>query len=335
MDILTHAITGLTGSSLIKKIVTAGVSSPSTLQEARLYGILFFAASLFPDVDNITRLWGVEAYIVHHRGATHSISFMVAFSCLVAMLSRYVVKSASSLSIGLAVGGGIGTHLFMDLITSYGTQLLWPYSTSRFSLDWVFIVDIIYTVGLLVLLLLALSLRRNHKWLIGCFSLWIFGYPTLCGITKAATTAWAKGHLTPPSENLVLSPELGSPLIWKVIVSHNHFYRLGRVSLLSTHPLSFLTHTFPHLNHSLLSATTPPFSLLSTYQWFAVYPYQREHPSSQGGKIIEIGDLRFVSTLPFVRSRRTFSPFTIFLYLSDQGELLTARYGSPSGPPLQ
>ena len=47
---------------------------------------------------------------------------------------------------GLAV---LASHLLLDLATSYGTQILFPFSRQRFTLDWLFIIDP-YLTGLLL-----------------------------------------------------------------------------------------------------------------------------------------------------------------------------------------
>ena len=41
------------------------------------------------------------------------------------------------------------SHLLLDLATSYGTQILSPFSRRRFTLDWIFIIDPYFTALLL------------------------------------------------------------------------------------------------------------------------------------------------------------------------------------------
>ena len=56
--------------------------------------------------------------------------------------------------IGLVV---LLSHLLLDLATSYGTQVLSPFSRRRFSLDWIFIIDPYFTALLLMGAIAALS----------------------------------------------------------------------------------------------------------------------------------------------------------------------------------
>lgn len=52
------------------------------------------------------------------------------------------------------------SHLFIDLLTSYGTRVLWPFSNTAFSLNSIFIIDPFYTIPLAVLFFAALFARR-------------------------------------------------------------------------------------------------------------------------------------------------------------------------------
>ena len=52
------------------------------------------------------------------------------------------------------------SHLLLDLATSYGTQLLSPFSGRRLSLDWIFIIDPYFTALLLAGAIAALACPR-------------------------------------------------------------------------------------------------------------------------------------------------------------------------------
>jgi inner membrane protein len=52
--------------------------------------------------------------------------------------------------VALAAIIGYATHGLLDAFTSYGTQLLWPFTNLRVAWDWIPIVDPIYTIPLWV-----------------------------------------------------------------------------------------------------------------------------------------------------------------------------------------
>lgn len=83
----------------------------------------------------------------YHRHFTHSLIFIPIGGLLAALpflwLKRFKDDRAAVI---LAAIIGYATHAPLDLFTSYGTQLLWPFSNHRFALDWVGIVDPIYTL---------------------------------------------------------------------------------------------------------------------------------------------------------------------------------------------
>lgn len=44
------------------------------------------------------------------------------------------------------------THIFLDLLTGYGTQIFWPFVRTPLAIDSIFIVDPLYTLPFLALL---------------------------------------------------------------------------------------------------------------------------------------------------------------------------------------
>ena len=101
--------------------------------------------------------WDRLAFIRYHRGFTHSLLALPLFALAGALLGRYLGGPRwfkPLFILGLVV---LGSHLLLDLSTSYGTQLLNPLSWRRFSLDWIFIIDPYFTALLLAGAIAALS----------------------------------------------------------------------------------------------------------------------------------------------------------------------------------
>lgn len=137
MDPLTHLTTGVICSQL--------VPAPSRWWAA-LAGAIF---ALLPDIDYFFIFWDRLAFIRYHRGFTHSLVALALFALAGALLGRYLGGPRwfkPLFIIGLAV---LASHLLLDLATSYGTQLLNPFSKRRFALDWIFIIDPYFTALLL------------------------------------------------------------------------------------------------------------------------------------------------------------------------------------------
>ena len=137
MDPVTHVAAGV----LISQVMPGPSRGWSALAGA--------AFALLPDIDYFLIFVDRLAFIRHHRGFTHSLAALFLFALLGAALGRALGGPRwfrPILFLGLAV---LASHLLLDLATSYGTQILFPFSRQRFTLDWLFIIDP-YLTGLLL-----------------------------------------------------------------------------------------------------------------------------------------------------------------------------------------
>ncbi|MCX7822879.1 MAG: metal-dependent hydrolase [Syntrophobacterales bacterium] len=330
MDYITHIVTGATGYRLITSRSLHEVDHIQDNKITLISGGLFFLASILPDCDNISRLWGMEAYIVHHRGITHSIPFSLVASAILATLFLRKLLSLSSFAVAFSAATlGMIFHIYMDLITSYGTQVLLPFTDRRFSLDWVFIVDPIYTLVIVsIFALSSILLKKTSKttYLSWIFVGWILLYPAICGFTKYyANSLW---HQIGTSHHLALLPDFGTPLIWKLIVKNDNVYRIASVNLIRK-SVTFDPQEFIVLDNSFASKVSKKVDSFRIYRWFAVYPYQKLREENGKERIIEVGDLRFFSPLKVLKNRRPIPPFTIFLKLHGSEVSLYYRFPPP------
>ncbi|MEE2785699.1 MAG: metal-dependent hydrolase [Myxococcota bacterium] len=157
MDIVTQAMLGAT-------VGQAGFAHRLG-RRANWYGAV---AGILPDLDVIARPLGDEwQSLVWHRGITHSIWFGPVFGALIGYgVWRFYerkgrVRGGSSQThnnlaawIGLFTLGLL-THPFLDVFTTYGTQLLAPFSLERFSVYGVGVIDPFYTVWLAAALMVG------------------------------------------------------------------------------------------------------------------------------------------------------------------------------------
>ena len=146
MDPLTHLTTGVICSQL--------VPAPSRWWAA-LAGAIF---AVLPDVDYFFIFWDRLAFIRYHRGFTHSLVALPLFALAGALLGRYLGGDRWFKPLFILGLVALGSHLLLDLATSYGTQALSPFSRRRFSLDWIFIIDPYFTALLLAGAIAALYL---------------------------------------------------------------------------------------------------------------------------------------------------------------------------------
>lgn len=208
MDPLTHVTAGVICSQL--------VTSPSRWWAA-LAGALF---AVLPDIDYFFIFWDRLAFIRYHRGFTHSLVALPLFALAGALVGRLLGGPRwfkPLFMLGLMV---LASHLLLDLATSYGTQILSPFSRRRFTLDWVFIIDPYLTALLLVGALSALAFHlwgpRLGAWFLGTALV----YMLVCGFYhhQALTLARQVLQVPNPQEQTVAAlPQPFSCRRWQLI----------------------------------------------------------------------------------------------------------------------
>jgi inner membrane protein len=150
MDTVTH---GLAGWLIARAVPEKDAKKASTA--AVVIG------SVLPDADNIASLLGSELYLRVHRGISHSFAGVAVTSLLVALLLFRFGKWKDLKKLYLLVLLGQISHIALDLLNSYGTQIFQPFSDARVSFDLLFIVDLAFT-GIIVLGLLLSRYRPSR-----------------------------------------------------------------------------------------------------------------------------------------------------------------------------
>jgi len=138
VDPLTHVAAGVICSQLLP--------APSRWWAAAAGGIF----ALLPDLDYVFIFWDRLAFIRYHRGFSHSLAAIPLLALAGALAGRVLGGPRwfkPLFLLGLVV---LASHLLLDLATSYGTQILSPFSRRRFALDWIFIIDLYFTALLVM-----------------------------------------------------------------------------------------------------------------------------------------------------------------------------------------
>jgi membrane-bound metal-dependent hydrolase YbcI (DUF457 family) len=142
MDTPTHGLAG----ALLTRSLTQRPGARAALW-------IGFLASMLPDADSLFLSDRLD-YLRLHRGWSHSFVYLPLLALGVAAIARLVFRRGRFLDLWIFAAAGIASHIFLDWITSFGTMFFTPISRTRYSLDWVFIVDLFFTgIGLVALLL--------------------------------------------------------------------------------------------------------------------------------------------------------------------------------------
>jgi len=184
---------------------------------AALYGAVGGALA---DADVLIRSAGDPLLAVEmHRHFTHSLAF-VPLGGVLAALPFLLRRSGRERwrAIVAACTLGYATHAPLDVLTSYGTLWLWPFSRERLELDWMSIVDPLFTLPLLLLSALA-AFRASRRIALAAVAFGLL-YIAAGGAlhTRAANVATSlaasRGHTVAHAR---VMPTLGNLVVWRSV----------------------------------------------------------------------------------------------------------------------
>lgn len=215
-------------------------------RKAALWGM---GLGTLPDLDVLVSFADPIENFIYHRSWSHSLLLLTAISPLLAETIRRLHKLPASARLSLIVMTWLIliTHPLLDSLTSYGTQLLWPLTNTPYAVSSISIIDPIYTLPLLFALLWALirgkpdlagHLDRISKACVAALllsSLYLgWGMMTQNRIEARITQQIQQEGpaLDLQQSKLLVTPALGSSLLWYVLVVDDEKARYGWVSLL-------------------------------------------------------------------------------------------------------
>lgn len=209
MDPLTQGTLGAT--------LAQSASRPEKIRAVAVAGAV---AGLAPDLDILIRSAADPiVYLEFHRQFSHSLLFIPVGAGLCALLMLPLMKRwLNGRELFLATLLGYGSHGLLDACTSYGTQLLWPFSDLRVAWNLISVVDPLFTLPLLFCLGLA-TWRRNRAFAAAGLG-WVLVYLTVAFVQQqralevAELAAEARGH---EPARLFVKPGFANLLVWKSI----------------------------------------------------------------------------------------------------------------------
>jgi inner membrane protein len=320
----------------------------------RKWGLVAGAAfALLPDVDFLFIFFDRLAYIRYHRGITHSFLALGVFAGLGALLARRLGGPRwfrPVLVLGLAV---LASHLLLDLATSYGTQILSPFSRQKFALDWLFIIDPYFTLLLLAGAAGALVTNTRGRFLAASSLSAAAVYFLLCGVYhhqamslsrqvfRAGQPAdWQVAALPQPlscrrwhllgvgpkevKQTMVLLPRLGFGRISQEVKFQENTWAPGTnpqaPPLTYQPPDRLLVQTWQVAKPPPLTYAPDAEAIVETFLEFARFPLLSRWEKRANAVSLQFLDLRF--TIP----GRAF-PFVLELSVAEDGRLQKWQWG--------
>ncbi len=289
MDSITQGILGAAAAqAVMKKRLPRGA------------GLIGAVAGMVPDLDVFIHSFNDPTVgWLFHRHFTHSLLFIPIGGFLAALPFLFLKPFRDhKREVILAAIIGYATHAPLDMFTSYGTQMFWPLTNYRVALDWMAIVDPLYSLPLLLGVIWTAKSNRPRPVRIALLitSLYICfgGWQHHRGVEAQKELVAMRGHQI---EHARLMPAPGWLIMWKsVYVSggrlHSDGVRVpwfGATRVFTGSAADVITFDDLPLNARNNPETKRRFEI---FQWFAdglIAPIPGEQDA--------FGDMRITSTV--------------------------------------
>lgn len=318
MDSLTHLAAGA-----LSPLIFARAPRAASLV---IFGVI---AGELPDIDILAGNSAQSAFAVH-RVMTHSIPAVLLFALLLTLifkfyLSRLRVRQEtvrveagaavinrpddwSAAQIFAAALIGLGLHIYLDCMTTFGTEIFWPFSAYRVALPALFIVDPLFTLPLLCIMFYCLKTLNNKdkfaqhlRWARRGLA-WTLLYPLLClGIHSALTYKYNRDYAEVGTavEKITLAPVLFSPLYWKAVAENEREYRMSWVATYKfMHRVNFNAPPYPKADPAIWAKLPSVDRIFAGYQNFVSFPTFEISRQNEEMKEYTFKDLRYLYQIP-------------------------------------
>ncbi len=180
-----------------------------------------------PDIDILIRSSSDHLlFLEYHRHFTHALVFIPFGGWAAAGVASLLSRGRHRIrDLWLPATLGWATHGLLDSCTSYGTFLLWPFSSARIAWHNVAIIDPLFTLPLVLGVVLAW--RRRNRLLGRAALLWAIGYLCLGVVQRDRAAAEhqrlikARGHT---AERAEVKPSIANNILYRAFYEHDGQY---------------------------------------------------------------------------------------------------------------
>jgi inner membrane protein len=227
MDTLTHALSG----ALLARATAPKDAPPRSIPRRVAAG--FFACAA-PDLDFVIGYFGPVEYLLHHRGATHSLILLPLWALVFSWILAKVLREPRGWRALYGVTAlSLGVHIAGDVVTSFGTMVFAPFSDWRAGIGATFIIDLWFS-GIIVAGLVASAFIYRSRWPALAASLMLVGYVGFQCVQKQRALDLGEEYVKERSMSgarVTAHPRPVSPFNWTVFVSDERSYRFAHVNL--------------------------------------------------------------------------------------------------------
>lgn len=310
MDPLTHGIS----AAVISRLGFAQrLGRPATAA--------IVIGGLLPDIDYVMRTRGLLEYLKYHRGITHSFFGGAILATILAALIWRLGSCKKYWVLWLLSYLGITLHIFLDLITSYGTQIFLPFDQGRYSLDLLFIIDLPFTGIFLLALLGSFIWGKYSRRLAWAGVLLVTLYLGMAAVNHHLAQARFLNELQGQggiqAAKTAVFPQPSSPFRWSAIASADGRYYQSLI-VLGAKEKPAVQVVANNLDNKYIRKTRD-LEAVRFYQWFARFPLVNYYQEGDY-HVVEYIDLRFRTDL-----KR--QPFLLHIVMDQEGDIIKESLG--------
>jgi inner membrane protein len=280
MDSLTHGLLGLAIGALRRS---------ERDRAAVLLGCVL--AAEIPDLDYF---WPADNSVLHslkaHRGLTHALVAAPLVALASTGITKLIFRKASLITVfGWSLPAVVFAHLLADAWTGWGTRLALPFSDERVTLDWMMVVDPLFTLPLLVGALWGIRRRTlvRRAMLTGAAVACLYLVARIAIRTEATARVEAA---YPNAESVQVFPAWLGPTRWRYVAVLPDRYAVGSVGFL-TPPREQALHPRA-LTNGASTAWLANETVREALAW-ARFPIVTERVRVPSGVRLSIADLRY------------------------------------------
>lgn len=189
-----------------------------------------------PDLDAFIDFGDAISNMIRHRAETHGLFYITLASPVLGwLIARFQGDRQLMLRWISAVWLILVTHVGIDLLTIYGTQILQPFTDQPFGVGSLFVIDPLYTLPLLLGVVGAVIIRGASSWRWNTAGLSVStAYILWSLMVHQHASQVAREHPPVPNQAtkvLVTASPLNT-LLWRAVVMTEDAYYEGWYSLL-------------------------------------------------------------------------------------------------------
>lgn len=323
MDTVTHVLFG----SLIARVIAPHETKPGNSFKKNDPLFITAFAGAFPDIDYLSFWINPLLFLAEwHRSITHSLFMVPLWGVVLTVFFLSVLPRLRGCAkmVFLYSVAGLVSHIFLDILTVYGTEIFYPFSDRLISLAITFVIDPYFTVVVAITLFISLNMRSRPTAITGIVLILI--YLSFQWQVKQDAIKISEGYGNNQIDtysDIIALPQPFSPFHWRVIVRNSNEYSTALLDITGLSEkiktgheknswLGMISayHSPTHLyweHYSLLGTDPDKLSLInevwlhddfSLFRQFAVFPVLYRVDAVNGGACVWFTDLRyFISTM--------------------------------------